>query len=159
YVSLLDVVAAACGLLLPRRQLGEGGSVQDLACGLVDLFPHRPLGTASVLCTGAGIVETSARRERTFKRLHHFVEMDLGRRPYHLVAALRPADTADKAGATQRGQQVIEIRLRDTLARRDLSTLHRPFAEMQGQLDQGPHTVVALCRDLQPPTPLPNKDD
>ena len=60
------------------------------------------------------------------------------------MAALGAADAANEAGASQGRQQLVEIRLRDTLARGDRSALQRPFAVMVCELNQRTHPVIAL---------------
>ena len=73
---------------------------------------------------------------------------DLARVADERVAALGAADAADEAGPAQRRQQLVQVGLRDPLARGDLAALHRArLTVVVRQLDEGADAVVALGGD------------
>jgi hypothetical protein len=63
------------------------------------------------------------------------------------MAALRPAHAADEPRLAQGRQQLVQIRLRDALASRDLGALSRPLPVLVGKFDEGADAVVALRGD------------
>src|SRR5579859_121849 len=144
----LNVVSPAHRLALACGQVRDRGAVQDLARRVVDLLPHLALGTAALPGAGAALIQARAGNQRPLECLDHFVDRHLRRLTHQLVAALRPADAADETRATQRRQQMVEVWFGNALAGGDLGALQRPLAVVQRQLDQRPHAVVALRRNL-----------
>jgi hypothetical protein len=81
--------------------------------------------------------------DRSLQRSHDVTERDLTRVARQLVAAMRPADAANDAYASQAAQQLVEVGFGDLLRGSDLSALHRPLPVASGKLDDGVSPIVA----------------
>src|SRR5690606_6276104 len=60
------------------------------------------------------------------------------------VASARASDAADEASASELGEQVIEVRLRDLPPACDIGSLHGASALVLGEVDHGADAVVTL---------------
>jgi hypothetical protein len=60
------------------------------------------------------------------------------------VAALGATDGADEAGLAEGGEELVEVRLGDVLARGDFGALDGPFPVVVGELDEGADAVITF---------------
>src|SRR3972149_3522790 len=146
-ISLLDYVP--CPARLPGavalRQVADRRAVQHLEDGLAHVLPHVALRAAAVPRAGAALVQAVDGHDGPLQRLDHFRHADVAGLPDQRVATLRPAHAADKAGPAQRGEQLLQVGLRDLLARGYLAALHwAGLTEVVRQLNQSPDAVIAF---------------
>src|SRR5437588_579195 len=102
--------------------------------------------TVAVVC---GRVHKVVGYHWTFERGDDVAQRDPAWIARQLVAAVRPADAADDADASQPAQQLVEIGLRYLLAGGDFGALHRALAVTSGKLDNRMSAIVAPHRKSQ----------
>src|SRR3990172_3405144 len=149
--SLSDDVAGAsrADRAVPLRQVGDCCVLQHAQDRLPDRLPHVPLGAATALRAGGGLVQAIDGDDGPLQGDDHLADEQRLRVADQGVAALRAAHAAYEAGAAQRGQQLLQVRLRYALPRGDLGALRRlRLAEVVRQLDEGADTVVAFGGNL-----------
>jgi hypothetical protein len=85
---------------------------------------------------------------RAVERVDDLAEPDVPGRAGELVAAAGAAAREDQLAAPERAEELVQVRLRDVLAQRDVATLDRPAALVQRQVEHGADAVVEPGRDL-----------
>jgi hypothetical protein len=107
-------------------------------------LPHLTLRANARLGAAVGLVEAGDGRERALQHTHYLAQPEVGGLADQRMPSLRTADAPDEAGATQGGQKLVQVRLRDALSSGDLGALKRALPKVVGQLDEGAHSVVTL---------------
>src|SRR5438128_8414061 len=133
---------------VPLRQVADGCLIEHADDCVSNISPHLALRAATVTSARAAIIKAIGRHDRAFKRFDHLGHPQGARLANKRVAPLRATDAANEAGAPQDSQQLLEVRLRNFLARCNLAALHGTrLSEMMRQFDKSAESVVAFGRD------------
>ncbi len=128
----------------PLDQVLECEPLVDLTGLVRDADPH----LLEHAVTLAVVVLAHEGGERAVDRGEDVGQRDLGGLAGEDVAAADPALRADEAGALHREEDLLEVRLGEPGALRDLLDRRRPVGAVQRQRQQRPRRVVTACRDL-----------
>jgi len=136
---------------LALRQVRNRCIVEYAEDCFANISPHLALSAAAVTSACATVVKTISRRDRPFERLNYLAHAQSGGLSYESMATLRSAHAADEARAPKDGQQLLQVRLWDSLAGGDLAALKGTrLPEVMRELDQSAESIVAFARDSHP---------
>src|SRR5437868_6049609 len=130
-------------LHLPRCKVADRDRIEYLLRRFFDVVPHLMRCPALIPL----VVEMRHRRQRSLERADNVAQPHLFRPENQRVPALRPSHAADEAGLAQCREQLVQIRLRDALPRRDFGALQRTLAVVVRQFYEGADAVVTLGGD------------
>src|SRR2546426_1190422 len=129
------------------RDIGKRHLAEHALYRLVDGLPHRTQSAAGCVDT-VGIVRfhTPPRCRGALEDVKSLAEVDRLRSARQDVPSGRPALASHETCPSQRCHQLVEIRFGEPLPGGNLMGLHRAFAVMAGQVNQGPQPVLRASR-------------
>src|SRR2546422_2076580 len=135
------------GRLPDLRDVGKRHLAEHALYRLVDGLPHRTQSAAGCVDT-VGIVRfhTPPRCRGALEDVKSLAEVDRLRSARQDVPSGRPALAGHETCPSQRCHQLVEIRFGEPLPGGNLMGLHRAFAVMAGQVNQGSQPVLRASR-------------
>src|SRR5712692_2151269 len=145
-----DVIHRARGtapILRAPLEIFERGAVDDAGHRLGDFPPELEQVAGGLSVAGPASAPMPLGGGIPLHRAQHGAHRELVRRPAQSVAAGRTAPRVQEAGPLELQQHLLEIALRDALARCDLLDGLQPVAFVQRQVQDRPDRVLAFGRN------------